>query len=77
MDESKSNSRAPQPCACVADAFAALPPEQRPQHAPEMRGLRKVTCPSCGLAYWTNRQSDVCNDCEKKRAGGQLDHPDR
>jgi len=26
--------------------------------------LRKTTCPRCGKTYWTNRESDVCIDCE-------------
>jgi hypothetical protein len=53
-------------CACVQDPFAALPPELRPKSKPTMGGLRKVTCPGCGLAYWTNRVTDLCVDCEKK-----------
>jgi small redox-active disulfide protein 2 len=39
----------------------------RPSSNP-MRGLRKATCPVCGLAYWTNRDVDLCNACEKKAA---------
>ncbi len=54
-------------CACNRDPFADLPPEMRPSSNP-MRGLRKTTCPVCGLAYWTNRDVDLCNDCEKKAA---------
>jgi small redox-active disulfide protein 2 len=54
-------------CACSRDPFADLPPEMRPSSDP-MRGLRKTTCPVCGLAYWTNRDVDLCNDCEKKAA---------
>jgi small redox-active disulfide protein 2 len=54
-------------CACNRDPFADLPPELRPSSNP-MRGLRKTTCPVCGLAYWTNRDTDMCNDCEKKTA---------
>ena len=54
-------------CACNRDPFADLPPELRPSSNP-MRGLRKTTCPVCGLAYWTNRDVDVCNACEKKPA---------
>jgi NAD-dependent dihydropyrimidine dehydrogenase PreA subunit len=27
----------------------------------------KVTCPVCGKQYWTNRETDVCYDCEAKR----------
>jgi hypothetical protein len=38
------------------DGFAALPPELR---------LRQAICPGCGLAYWTNRSTDLCMECEK------------
>ena len=78
MDECQTSPGKPPPCTCVADAFADLPPELRPQQAPRMGGLRKVSCPGCGLAYWTNRETDVCMDCEKQgRTGGQLDRQDR
>jgi len=53
-------------CACVRDPFAALPLELRPRLGSDMKGLRKVTCPGCGLIYWTNRETDQCTDCEKK-----------
>jgi hypothetical protein len=53
-------------CTCAQDPFASLPPELRPQPAPKKNGLRKVTCPGCGLVYWTNRKIDVCPTCEKK-----------
>ena len=77
MAESQTSPGKP-PCTCVADVFAALPPELRPQQAPRTGGLRKVSCPGCGLAYWTNRNIDVCMDCEKQgRTGGQLDHQAR
>ncbi len=54
-------------CACNRDPFASLPPEMRPQRQEAMSGLRRVTCPACGLSYWTNRNTDVCIDCEKKQ----------
>ncbi len=54
-------------CACNRDPFAGLPPEMRPQRQEAMSGLRKVTCPGCGLTFWTNRTTDVCIDCEKKQ----------
>jgi hypothetical protein len=53
-------------CTCGQDPFADLPPELRPQRPNTLKGLRKVTCPGCGLKYWTNRNTDVCIDCEKK-----------
>ena len=53
------------PCTCMGDGFAALPPEMRPR--PQRKSsLRKVTCPGCGLDYWTNREGDMCMECEKK-----------
>ncbi len=55
-------------CACNRDPFAGLPPEMRPKRQDAMSGLRKVTCPVCGLNYWTNRSTAVCIDCEKKQA---------
>jgi hypothetical protein len=48
----------------MKDGFAALPPELRPQPK-KKSSLRKVTCPGCGLAYWTNRAGDLCMECEK------------
>lgn len=53
-------------CTCVTDPFSMLPPELQPRSRNSMGGLRKVTCPGCGLVYWTNRPTDVCIECEKK-----------
>ena len=53
------------PCTCVKDAFATLPPEMRPR-AQKKSSLRKVTCPGCGLGYWTNRATDLCMECERR-----------
>jgi hypothetical protein len=53
-------------CSCISDPFADLPPEMRPQTRPTMGKLRQVTCPGCGLKYWTNRSTDLCKDCQKK-----------
>ena len=56
----------PPRCSCVTDPFSDLPPELRP-HARKTEGdLRKVTCPGCGLVYWTNRKMDLCIECGKK-----------
>ncbi len=52
-------------CACVRDPFASLPPELRPKPQPKEGGLRKATCPGCGLEFWTNRETDYCIKCEK------------
>ena len=53
-------------CPCITDPFADLPVELRPAAAPRKDGLRKVTCPDCGLEYWTNRPTDRCMECENK-----------
>lgn len=57
----------PGQCSCVADPFAALPPELRPQKDPNKAGLRKALCPGCETEYWTNRKIDLCIACEKQR----------
>ncbi len=62
-------------CTCVQDPLADLPPELRPKPIQKMSDLRKVTCPGCGLVYWTNHKTDLCVECEKKgielpRSGG-------
>jgi len=56
----------PAVCTCIADPFAALPPEARPRPRPRKSSLREVTCPGCGLKYWTNRSTDLCIECEKR-----------
>jgi len=67
MDESRTNTGpTPPQCTCVTNAFGDLPPELRPTAARRKSSLRKVTCPGCGLLYWTNRETDLCMDCEKK-----------
>ncbi len=58
-------------CSCTSDPFADLPPELRPSGGDEAEkrqrfGLRKVTCPGCGMVYTTNRATDLCMDCERK-----------
>lgn len=53
-------------CSCMTDPFTSLPPELRPRTKDVMSGLRKVNCPACGFSYWTNRETDLCIDCEKK-----------
>jgi len=55
-----------QGCTCEAiDIFDYLPPELRPRPK-KKSSLRKVTCPICGLVYWTNRDTDICFDCERE-----------
>ncbi len=60
-------------CSCMSDPFSILPPELRPRPKDVLSGLRKVACPVCGLEYWTNRDTDLCIDCEKK--GARLPNP--
>ncbi len=60
-------------CACVSDPFADLPPELRPEKAERAEkvrrfGLRQATCPICGTTYTTNRETDVCIECERRGA---------
>jgi hypothetical protein len=55
-----------EPCSCMQDPFAALPPELIPRRAPKKSLLRRVTCPGCGRIYRTNRKTDLCMDCERK-----------
>ena len=63
-EDTKGQSK---PCTCMGDGFAALPPELHPR--PQKKSsLRKVTCPGCGLVYWTNKETDSCMECEKKTA---------
>jgi len=50
---------------CCRDLHASLPTELRPKPASKNDGLRQVTCPGCGLIYWTNRKTDVCLTCKK------------
>ena len=64
-DPSEPSERVPL-CICMQDPYAALPPELRPKPEQKLGGLRKVTCPGCGLVYSTNRKTDLCIECEKK-----------
>jgi hypothetical protein len=65
-DSQEQKAGNPPQCSCVGDPFANLPPELRPRPVSTMKGLRKVTCPGCGIVYWTNRPTDLCLECEKK-----------
>jgi len=53
-------------CTCMTDPFTSLPTDLRPRPKDVLSGLRKVTCPACGLSFWTNRETDLCIACEKK-----------
>ena len=36
--------------------------------APQDKGLlRKTKCKKCGKVFWTNRDADLCFDCESQR----------
>jgi hypothetical protein len=63
--QSKGSEDRSAPCSCVKDAFAALPPGLRPRPK-KQHSLRQVTCPECGLDYWTNRSVNLCIKCEGK-----------
>jgi hypothetical protein len=52
-------------CSCIQDPFASLPSELRPRPEPKKGGLRKLACPQCNQEYWTNRDTDVCIQCER------------
>jgi len=67
MTQPKDAEGRPAKCTCVTDTFAALPPELRPRPR-RKSSLREVTCPGCGLVYWTNRPTDLCMGCEKRGA---------
>ena len=66
MSESKDGKEGALACTCTQGGFGALPPELRPRPK-KKSSLRKVTCPGCGLVYRTNRETDLCMDCEKKQ----------
>ncbi len=63
--EAGKSGGSPAACTCGKDAFAALPPELRPR-TQKKGSLRQVTCPGCGLVYWTNRTTEMCMECERK-----------
>jgi len=65
-EEEKPEEAALASCTCVQDPFSELPAELRPRQRSWKGGLRKVTCPGCGMKYWTNRATDLCPNCEKK-----------
>jgi hypothetical protein len=50
----------------MRDGFGAVPPELRPRPK-KNNNLRRVTCPGCGMVYRTNRETDLCMNCEKKK----------
>jgi hypothetical protein len=50
----------------MQDGFGALPPELRPRPK-KNNNLRRVTCPGCGMVYRTNRETDLCMECENKQ----------
>jgi hypothetical protein len=65
----------PSNCSCEKDPYTDLPPELRPKNRTWKAGFREVTCPSCGLEYWTNCEGDLCMDCKKKGVQIPLKEP--
>ena len=70
MAKSREGDDRPVQCTCITDPFLSLPPELRSRPNKKKSSLRKVTCPGCGLVYWTNRETDLCMECEKKGEAG-------
>lgn len=66
MTETKDKQGPPAGCTCNPDPYSDLPQELRPKKA-KSSSLRQVTCPGCGLVYRTNRETDLCMECERKR----------
>jgi hypothetical protein len=63
--EPKQNEEPEKPlCTCMYDPFNSLPPDFRPRPKDVLDGLRN--CPAFGFSYWTNRDTDLCIECEKK-----------
>ena len=60
--EERDRELAMEPCSCIQDPFAALPPDLVPRPTPKKSLLRRVTCPGCGRIYRTNRKTDLCMD---------------
>ncbi|MGB9925593.1 MAG: ATP-binding protein [Candidatus Bathyarchaeales archaeon] len=66
------------PTKCVSGCTACAPLchnkaisfPQRPSVTSSMaenkKLLRRAPCPVCGKIYWTNRESDICFDCERQ-----------
>ena len=52
-------------CSCTREPFEGIPADFRPRSR-KRSSFREVTCPSCGKEYWTNRETDLCFDCERK-----------
>jgi NAD-dependent dihydropyrimidine dehydrogenase PreA subunit len=52
-------------CHSRAISFPSKNVENRQEGEDEKGLIRKVTCSECGKQYWTNRQTNVCFDCEK------------
>jgi len=52
-------------CHNRAISFPSKNAEYKQDGKDEKGLIRRVTCSVCGKQYWTNRQNDVCFDCEK------------
>jgi hypothetical protein len=64
-EEAKHGAGSQRGGCCCGDPFAGLPAQARPRPSPKIDGLRQVTCPRCGLVYRTNRETDLCLECER------------
>ena len=62
---SKDLDSLPKQCTCMQGNLTALPPELWPR-SHKKSGLRKTTCPGCGMVYRTNRATDLCMECEHR-----------
>jgi len=57
-------------CAPLCHKKAIVFPQRNVSYAgvKEDKGMiRKTTCKVCGKQYWTNREIEVCFDCEAKK----------
>lgn len=52
-------------CTCGKELHLDPPPEAGARKAQGKSDLRQITCPACGMPYWTNRRTDLCIDCER------------
>jgi hypothetical protein len=50
---------------CSQNPYDALPPTLQPKNKTWKTRFLQVTCPDCGLDYWTDREIDHCNECQK------------
>ncbi len=66
MNKSNGRGETRRKCTCARDPSGPFPADLWP-HAEKKSNLRQVTCPGCGQVYRTNRQTDLCMDCERSQ----------